>query len=181
MQLRKLVHLSGAVLPAIAWFSPFLAIVAIAAGIVAFIAVEAIKHGPASAWTSMLYRDGEKHGIAYEPLLYLLSIASLLVVSVFFLLPACYAAIVVLTIGDGIAGLVGKAVGKHKLPGSNKTLEGTAASFIAASAVGFLFAGPLAIAGAASGMAIEAYARRFENVSVAASSFIAMAILSLLV
>ncbi len=180
MQLRKLVHLSGAVFPAIAWFSPFLAIMAITAGVVAFIAMEAIKHSPAAAWTSLLYRDGENDGIAYEPLLYLLSIASLLVVSVFFLPPACYAAIVVLTIGDGVAGMVGKAVGKHRLPGSNKTLEGTAAGLIAASAAGFLFAGPLAIAGAAAGMAVEAYARRFENVSVAASAFIVMAVLTLL-
>jgi dolichol kinase len=150
MQIRKLVHLSGAVFPVIAWFSPYLAVVGIAAGIVAFFALEAFKYGAGAPWMSLLYRDGERAGIANEPLLYLVSIASLLLISLFFLPSACYAAIVVLAVGDGIAGVVGKAFGKHKVPYGKKTWEGTAA-----------------------------YARRFENISVAASSFIVMAILTL--
>ncbi len=181
MQLRKLVHLSGAAFALLAWFNPYLAITGIAAGIAAFLALEAIKHSPAAAWSSLLYRDGERSGIAYEPLLYLLSIASLLLISLFFQPSACYAAIVVLTVGDSIAGIAGRALGKHGVPGSKKTWEGTLAGFIAASAVGFLFAGPLALAGAAAGMAAEAYAHRLENLSVALAAFLAMAILSLLI
>ncbi len=180
MQLRKLVHLSGAGFALLAWFNPYLAMAGIAAGVVAFLALEAGKHRMSVPWLSTLYRDGERSGIAREPLLYLLSIASLLLISLFFLPSACYAAIVVLTVGDSIAGIAGRAFGKHGLPGSKKTLEGTLAGFIAASAVGFLFAGPLALAGAAAGMAAEAYAHRLENLSVALAAFLAMAVLSLL-
>ena len=179
MYLRKLVHLSGAAFALVASFNPYVAVAGFAAGLLAFAALEAVKK-PGAPWPPALYRDGERDGIASEPLLYLLSIAALLVISLFFLPAACYAAIVVLAVGDGVAGLVGGALGKHRLPYGRKTWEGTAAGFIAAAAAGFLFAGPLAIAGAAAGMAVEAYAHGFENLSIALAAFLAMAAVSLI-
>jgi dolichol kinase len=180
MYLRKLVHLSGAAFAIIAWFSPVIAAMGIATGLIVFFTLEAVKLAGAAPWLWSLYREDERAGIAYEPLSYLVAIGSLLLISLFFLPSACYAAIVVLTLGDGIAGLLGRAVGKHPLPYSKKTWEGTAAGFVLAAAAGFLFAGPLAIAGAAAGMAAEAYSRRLENISVALAAFLAMAALSLI-
>jgi dolichol kinase len=180
MYLRKLVHLSGAAFVLIAWFSPILASLGIAAGLIAFFTLEAVKLGAGVPWLWSLYREDERAGIAYEPLLYLASIALLLLVSLFFLPSACYAAIIVLTVGDGVAGLAGRLPGKHKLPYCTKTWEGTVAGFVLAAAAGFLIAGPVAVAGAAAGMAAEAYTRRFENLSVALAAFLAMAILSLI-
>lgn len=180
MQLRKLVHLSGAAFAFIALFSPYLALVAVGAGIAAFLALEGVKGGIHVPLLSSLYRDGERAGIAYEPLFYLASIASLLLISLSYFPPACDAAIIVLTVGDGLASMVGRAFGKYRLPHSEKTLEGTLSGFAVAAAVGFIFAGPVAVAGAAAGMAVEAYAPRFENVSVAASALLVMVILSLL-
>jgi dolichol kinase len=178
---RKLVHISGVAFAFIAFFDAPLALLIALAGIVAFFALETLRRRADLPFISLLYRDSEMKGIASEPLLYLLCIAVLLAVSLVFEPPACYAAIVVLTVGDGVAGIVGKAVGRHKLPKSRKSWEGSLAGFIAASAVGFLFAGPLAIAGAAAGMAAEAYSDRLENLSVAAASFAVMAVLSFLI
>lgn len=178
MYLRKLVHLSGAAFAFIAWLNPYLAVIGITAGLIAFFVLEALKHGINIPLLPSLYRDGERSAIAYEPLIYLASIASLLLISLFFLPQACYTAIIVLTLGDGVAGIVGRALGKHKLPHSEKSWEGSLAGLAVAATVGIFFAGPLAIAGAAAGMAAEAYSQRLENLSVALSAFLAMAILT---
>ncbi|HTY91587.1 MAG TPA: phosphatidate cytidylyltransferase [Methanocella sp.] len=178
---RKLVHISGAAFAFIGLYDRALSLGIALAGIIAFFILEAARRRIDLPFLSALYRDSEKKSIASEPLLYLLCIATLLAVSLAFDPPACLAAIVVLTIGDGIAGIAGRAVGRHRLPNSQKTWEGSLSGFIAASAIGFLFAGPLAIAGAAAGMAAEAYSGRLENLSVAAISFLAMAILSALI
>ena len=180
LQLRKLVHVSGAAFAFIAWFNPYVAVAGIAAGIVAFFGLEASRTRIKLPLLSSLYRDSELAGHAYEPLLYLISIAALLVLSLFFMPSACYAAIIILTIGDGVAGIVGRAFGKQKLPHSNKTWLGSLSGLALAALLGFIFIGPLAIAGAVAGMAVEGYSHRLENFSVAASAFLAMAILSIL-
>lgn len=180
LELRKLVHVSGAAFAFIAWLNPYVAVAGIAAGIVAFFGLEASRQRIKIPFLPALYRDSELSGPAYEPLLYLLSIASLLVLSLFFMPSACYAAIIVLTIGDGVAGIVGRAFGKRKLPHSNKTWLGSLSGLAMAAMLGFIFIGPLAIAGAVAGMAVEGYSHRLENFSIAASAFIVMAILSLL-
>jgi len=177
---RKLVHISGAAFAFIALYSPGTSLLIALAGILIFFILEALRRRKDIPYLSVLYRDSERKGIAPEPLLYLLCIATLLAISLVFDAPACYAAIIVLTVGDGVAGIVGRTFGRHGLPHSKKTWEGSLAGFIAATAVGFIFAGPIAIAGAAAGMAAEAYAERLENLSVASLSFIAMALLSAL-
>ncbi|BAI62800.1 phosphatidate cytidylyltransferase family protein [Methanocella paludicola SANAE] len=177
---RKLVHISGAAFAFLALFSRQLSLLIVMAGIITFFTLEALRRRADLPFVSALYRDSERKSIALEPLLYLLCIAMLLAMSMVFDRGACLTAIIVLTVGDGLAGIAGRAFGRHRLPQGKKTWEGSISGFIAASAVGFLFAGPLAIAGAAAGMAAEAYSRRLENLSVAAASFLTMAILSLL-
>lgn len=178
---RKLVHISGAAFAFIALYSPMLSLFLAFAGILVFFSLEVLKRYVELPFMPMLYRDSERKNIASEPLLYLLCIATLLAVSMVAMPSVCYAAIVVLTLGDGAAGIIGRAMGTHRLPNSKKTWEGSLAGLIAASAIGFIFAGPLAIAGAAVGMAAEAYTHRFENLAVAAAAFVAMALLSLFI
>jgi dolichol kinase len=178
---RKLVHLSGTAFPLIAALNPYLALAGISMAIIAFFSMEILKGRVNIPLASSLYREQERPGPAGEPLLYLISIASLLAISLFFMPMACYAAIIVLTLGDGVAGPIGKAFGRRKLPGSRKTWAGSLAGFTLAAAAGFIFAGPAVIAGAAAGMAVEGYAPRLENLLVPAAAFLTMAILSLLI
>jgi dolichol kinase len=119
-----------------------------------------------------LYRDHELGTVAYEPLAYILSIMALLALSLVFTPLACYVAILVMTVGDGIAALVGLTLRGPRLPCSHKTWYGSLAGFIVAGAVGYMFAGPVAIAGALGGMAAEAYAGRYDNAVTAAAALI---------
>jgi dolichol kinase len=180
VSLRKLVHISGAAFPIIAIFNPYLALASILAVILAFFSFEAVKPRTNIPLVSSMYREYERSIPAGEPLFYLTSIASLLVLSLFFMPSACYAAIIVLTVGDGISGVAGKAFGRRKIPHGEKTWIGSISGFALAAAFGFMIAGPVAIAGAAAGMAVEGYSHRLENLLVASSAFLAMAILSLL-
>jgi dolichol kinase len=174
------VHISGAAFAFFALYSRALSLLMALAVILVFLTLEALRRRADLPFVSALYRDSEKKSMASEPLLYLLCIAALLAMSMMLDPGICLAAIVALTVGDGIAGIIGRAFGRNRLPQSKKTWEGSLSGFVAASAIGFLFAGPLAIAGAATGMFVEAYSRRLENLSVAAASFLTMAILSLL-
>lgn len=180
IHLRKLVHVSGVAFAFIALCSPYLALAGIIVCLLAFFLIETVKPLIGRELLPIVYRDDELTGRAYEPLFYLISISILLIVSLYTMRSVCYVAIVVLTAGDGTAGIVGRALGKHRLPGSEKTWEGSIAGLAMAAALGFMFAGPPAIVGAAAGMAAEAYARRLENLSVVAAAFLAMAILYLL-
>jgi dolichol kinase len=179
VSLRKLVHISGAAFAFIAALDPFVALSGIAVGIIVFFSFELLKRRTKLPFASSLYRENECQGAAVEPALYLISIASLLVASLFFMPSACYAAIIVLTIGDGVAAVAGKSFGKRKLPHSEKTWIGSLTGFALAAIFGFIIAGPVAIAGAAAGMAVEGYSHRLENLLIASSAFLAMAILSL--
>lgn len=176
---RKLVHISGAAFAFIALYSRALSLLIILAVLLLFFILEAIRRYSDLPLLSILYRDSEKKSVAAEPMLYLLCIATLLAISMVFDQSVCLAAIIVLTVGDGIAGIAGRAIGRHQLPQSKKTWEGSLAGLIAASAVGLIFVGPLAIAGAAAGMAAEACSSRLENLSIVVASFLAMALLSL--
>ncbi len=50
-----------------------------------------------------------------------------------------YAAILMTTFGDASAALVGRFLGKIKLPGGHKSLEGTLTEFIVDIVIGFVF------------------------------------------
>lgn len=72
--------------------------------------------------------------------------------------PAAFMAIYALAFGDGLAGLVGKAIGRIKIPASRgKTLEGSLACFTAVFFAGtFFFTVPEALAIALVATFIEA-------------------------
>ena len=83
--------------------------------------------------------------------------------------PVSYAAIAVVTLGDGAASIVGRRYGRHGIPGTGKTAEGSAAGFACAAAGAMLFIEPhLAVPAAAIGMAVEAVPLRRvnDNISV---------------
>jgi dolichol kinase len=179
VSLRKLVHISGAAFAFIAALNPSVALAGITVGIIVFFSFELLKRRVKIPLAYYLYRENERQGAAVEPALYLISIASLLIASLFFMPSACYAAIIVLTLGDGVAAIAGKSFGKRRLPYSEKTWIGSVTGFALAAFLGFIVAGPVAIAGAATGMAVEGYSHRLENLLIASSAFLAMAILSL--
>ena len=68
-----------------------------------------------------------------------------------------YAAIAVITLGDGFATLFGKTIGRHVFPyNKGKKIEGTIFGFLLASLGASMFVSPLkALAGAAVGMIVE--------------------------
>jgi phosphoserine phosphatase len=76
---------------------------------------------------------------------------------VVFPIPVGYAAIAILTLGDGFASLFGKKLGRHVFPyNRGKMVEGTFFGFLFAFAGAWFFVGPLkALIGAALGMFVE--------------------------
>lgn len=167
--------MAGAAFAFIALFNVYVAIGLVLLGILAFIALEALKPKLDKKLLLTLYRDGELGAYAYEPMYFLISILGLLLISLVFMPAACYGAIVVLAIGDGAATVVGRAIGEVKIPFSRKTAEGSLAGFVLASVVGFFVAGPAIVIGAAAGMAVEAYSGKYENLLVSAVAFLAIA------
>ena len=143
-----------------------------------FIVFERQKRRMMPGFFRLLYREHELGTIAYEPLAYLLSIVALLALSLVFMPQACYVAIVAMTVGDGIAALVGRSIQGPELPGSRKTWYGSLAGLVVAAAAGYLVAGPMAIAGAAGGMAAEAYAGKYDNAITAAAALVCAVIAS---
>ena len=70
--------------------------------------------------------------------------------------PVNYVAIAVVTLGDGFSSLVGKKYGKHRIPRTKKSLEGTCAGITCAFAVSTLFVTPeRAIIASVVGMIVE--------------------------
>ena len=173
--LRKLVHMGGVLFVPLAMFNQYLALGMAVLGIGAFFALEFVKRRLDPKLMGLLYRNGELKGTAMEPLAYLLAITLLLAISLLFMPKACYVAIVVLTLGDGVATIVGKAIRGPKLPKTEKTWSGMLSGIIVSASVGFFIAGPAALAGAAGGMIAEAYAGRGDNCFTAIVAFLCVA------
>jgi dolichol kinase len=144
-----------------------------------FVLLERQKRRLVPRFFRLFYRDHELGTVAYEPFSYFLSIVALLGLSLAFMPLACYVGIIVMTVGDGVAALAGRSVRGPRLPYSYKTLSGSLAGFIAAAAAGYLVAGlAMAVAGAAGGMAAEAYAGKYDNAITAAAAFACAALAS---
>jgi dolichol kinase len=102
----------------------------------------------------------------------------IILVSAFFPPLVAYASILVLALGDGVAGLIGQVAGKHPLrTGSRKSAEGSLAGFTA-SFTGCLFLIPmeLAFVGALVGTITEAFLASDDNLVVPLSSALAIAV-----
>ncbi len=91
--------------------------------------------------------------------------AGILAALLIFPAPFNYAAIAVVTLGDGFASVVGRMYGKNRIPHSGgKTLEGTAAGMACAFAGALIFVSPAtALIAASVGMAIELLQLRVDD------------------
>ena len=178
--LRKLIHVGGVLFVPLALYNQYIALALAVLATILFVALERQKLRVVPRFFRHLYRGHELDAIAYEPLAYFLSIVALLALSLAFAPLACYVGIVVMTVGDGVAAIVGLRLRWPRLPHARKTLSGSLAGFIAAAAVGYLVAGPIAIAGAAGGMVVEACAGNYDNAITAAAAFACAVLASLI-
>lgn len=177
MQFRKVIHISGALIPVFAgddFLGKYLTVGLLVFGLAVFLFLETIKPKISPAILSLVYRDNEIKGFAFEPLSYIISVISLLSISFFIDETICFAAIAILTAGDGVAGVIGRRYGRHRLNfNKDKSWEGSLSGFIAASLTGFYYAGPIAIAGSAFGMTAGAVSRH-DNIAVPYAALLAM-------
>lgn len=176
MQLRKAVHFSGVVIPAVAeTFGKEVMILFVFLGFSAFLIVETYKPRFSKKILLLLYRENELNRFSIEPCSYFLSILSLLVLSWFIDERICYAAIAILAAGDGFAGVIGKRYGKHRFSFNvNKSWEGTLSGFLGASVAGWFYADLIAILGSFFGMLAGAATNRNDNIAVPIAAFISM-------
>ncbi len=177
MQFRKIIHISGALIPFFAADSILgkkLAFGLLVSGLIIYLLLETVKQKIEPSILALVYREYELKGLAVEPLSYFISVISLLGLSFFINEKICFAAIAILAAGDGFAGVIGRRYGRHKLPfNKNKSWEGSVSGFIAASLTGFYYAGPVAIAGGAFGM-IAGAVNRHDNMAVPFAALIGM-------
>ncbi|MEL4306316.1 hypothetical protein [Methanococcoides sp. LMO-2] len=182
LRLRKIVHLSGALFPILAIYSGK----EVALGFVLFLTllflgIELIKPKIRGySFFRLLWRKNEYEEFAIEPLLYLLSILSLLLLSYRLDEGICYASIVVLAVGDGLATMVG-IHGKMCYGSSSKTIEGTIAGILGAAICSLPFAGPTALAGAITGMYVESRSGSHDNLTVPFAALLGMLAVQFLV
>lgn len=175
MHLRKAIHISGVLIPVAAVLvGKSQTMLLLLSGFIAFLVIEASKQKIPQGFLSMFYRENEFKEFSIEPMSYLISALSLLYLSFFIDEKITFAAIAILAAGDGVAGVVGRRYGRHRLPfNKNKSWEGTLSGFIAASLSGFYFAGGIALAGSAFGMLVGAV-NKHDNIAVPYAALAAM-------
>jgi dolichol kinase len=154
MQLRKIIHISGVLIPVIAIIiGKNQTIALVLSGFAVYLIIEVLKQKISPHILSMVYRENELKSFSIEPLSYFISVLSLLYISFFIDENICFAAIATLAAGDGFAGVIGRKYGRHRFSfNKNKSWEGTFSGFIAASLSGFYFAGGIAFIGGTFGM-----------------------------
>ncbi len=165
--LRKIIHIGGVLLPFIAYFYGQLpAIGLLVLGLIGLLLLEVIKSKiKHTSFAMSIWKSRELDNFALDPFLYFISALLLLLLSYRIEPELCYVAIVVLSVGDSMAALVG-FFGRIYLRGSSKTLEGTVAGFAASSFVGYWFAGEIAIIGCAAGMITELFCCKYDNFAI---------------
>ncbi len=175
MQFRKVIHISGVLIPALAdLLGKGQTIAFILFGFAVYLVIEALKPKISRGFLSMVYRENELEGFSIEPLSYIISILSLLSLSYFIDEKICFAAIAILAAGDGFAGMVGRRYGRHRFQfNNNKSWEGSVSGFVAASITGFYYAGVIAVAGSVFGMLAGAV-NKHDNIAVPYTALIAM-------
>ncbi len=177
MQVRKVIHISGVLIPLIAAIiGKSQTIALVVSGFVFFLIIEALKQKIPKEILSMVYRESELKDFSIEPLSYFISVLSLLYLSFFIDEKICFAAIAILAAGDGFAGVIGRKYGKHRFSfNKNKSWEGTLSGFIAASFTGFYYAGGIALVGSAFGMLAGAVNKN-DNIAVPYAALAAMVV-----
>lgn len=177
MQIRKIIHIGGVLIPVIfGEIGKSQTITLMLLGFVFFIIVEALKQKIPHDILSLVYRENELKGFSIEPLSYFISVLSLLYLSFFIDEKLCFAAIAILAAGDGFAGVIGRRYGRHKFSfNKNKSWEGTLSGFVAASFTGFYYAGGIALVGSAFGMLAGAI-NKHDNIAVPYAALVAMVV-----
>jgi len=175
MQLRKIIHICGVLIPVIATvIGKNQTIALLLSGFAVYLIIEVFKQKIPPHILSMVYRENELKGFSIEPLSYFISVLSLLYISFFIPEKICFAAIAILAAGDGFAGVIGRKYGRHRFSfNKNKSWEGTLSGFIAASLSGFYFAGGIALIGGAFGMLAGAV-NKHDNLAVPYAALAAM-------
>lgn len=177
MQFRKVIHISGVLIPFLAGenlFGKKLMIALVVLGLAAYLALEIFKKRLSRDTLLLVYRENELKGFSIEPLSYIFSVLSLLFLSFFVDEKLCFAAIAILAAGDGVAGVIGRKYGRHRLSfNKDKSWEGSLSGFIAAVMTGFYYAGTIAIVGSVFGMLAGAV-NKHDNIAVPYAALIAM-------
>jgi dolichol kinase len=177
VQFRKVIHISGALIPVFAgdnFLGKSLTVIFLVFGLAVYLFIEAVKPKINPAILSLVYRENEKTGFAVEPLSYIISVLSLLSLSFFIDEKLCFAAIGILAAGDGVAGVIGRKYGRHRLSfNKDKSWEGSLSGLVAAILTGLYYAGPIAIVGATFGMLAGAVSK-YDNMAVPYAALIAM-------
>jgi len=177
VQFRKVIHISGALIPIFAgddFLGKNVMVGLLVFGLAVYLFIEAIKPKISLDILSMVYRENEIKGFAIEPLSYIISVLSLLSLSFFVDEKLCFAAIAILAAGDGFAGVIGRRYGRHRLYfNKNKSWEGSLSGFVAAILMGFFYAGQIAIVGSAFGMLAGAV-NKHDNIAVPYVALISM-------
>lgn len=172
-----MIHISGALIPVFSgdeFLGKNLTVGLLVFGLAVFLFLETIKPKISPAILSQVYRENELKGFSIEPLSYILSVLSLLSLSFFVYEKLCYAAIAVLAAGDGVAGVIGRRYGRHRLYfNKDKSWEGSLSGFIAAVMTGFYYTGTIAIIGGAFGMLAGAVSKH-DNIAVPYAALVAM-------
>ncbi len=181
MQFRKVIHISGILIPvAASQIGKTQTMALMLLGFIVYIVLEILKPKINRDILSMVYRENELEGFPIEPLSYFISVLSLLIFSFFIDERICYAAITILVVGDGFAGVIGRRYGRHRFSfNKNKSWEGSISGFIAASLVGFYFAGPISIVGGFFGMLAGAVNKQ-DNIVVPFAALVAMGLVRFL-
>ncbi len=183
VQFRKIIHISGALIPVIAGESLLgkgLTIALILSGLAVYLLIEFLKPGISRDILVLVYRETELKGFSIEPLSYILSVLSLLSLSFFIDERLCFASIAILAAGDGVAGVIGRRYGRHRLSfNRDKSWEGSLSGFAAASLTGFYYAGQIAVVGSAFGMLAGAVNKQ-DNVAVPYAALISMILAQLI-
>jgi dolichol kinase len=183
VQFRKVIHISGILIPFLAsenLFGKKLMIALVVLGLVVYLTLEIFKKRVSRERLLLVYRENEIKGFSIEPLSYIVSVLSLLSLSFFIDEKLCYAAIAILAAGDGVAGVIGRRYGRHRLSfNKDKSWEGSLSGFIAAVMTGFYYAGTIAIIGSTFGMLAGAV-NKHDNIAVPYAALIAMILTQLI-
>ena len=177
VQFRKLIHISGVLIPFLAGenlFGKKLMIALVVLGLAVYLAIEIFKKRLSRDTLLLVYRENEIKGFSIEPLSYIFSVLSLLSLSFFIDEKLCFAAIAILAAGDGVADLIGRKYGRHRLSfNMDKSWVGSFSGFAAAVITGFYYAGAIAIVGSVFGMLAGAV-NKHDNIAVPYAALIAM-------
>ncbi|MDP2841034.1 MAG: hypothetical protein Q8O17_02005, partial [Candidatus Methanoperedens sp.] len=169
--------ISGALIPVLAgvdFLGKYLTVGLLVFGLAVYLFLETIKPKISPAILSLVYRENEIKSFSIEPLSYIFSVLSLLFLSFFVDEKLCFAAIAILAAGDGVAGVIGRRYGRHRLSfNKDKSWEGSLSGFIAAVMTGFYYAGTIAIVGSVFGMLAGAV-NKHDNIAVPYAALIAM-------